>query len=316
MRSFSELSLAWNTCTQSDWDVLLRQVGRSPLEQSWAYGEAMTCHYGQTTDRIVIRDGDEAVAILQVFHKRLMGFASIVRILRGPLFLGNPTETLRFETYRAIHAVYSFRLWEIPLWLPETRDEPESHVLMRRIGTRRMVTGLSSAWFDLSAHNETMHGQMTGSWRNALRAAEKSNISVTPENDPQALPDLMCDYDAFRRGKRFVGPPGPFITAMNSVGGPVRNVIALSAKAEGKRIAGIVLIRHGVSATYYVSWTGDEGRRRRAHNLLLWHGIRELRDTGTKWLDLGGLNTDKAAGIARFKLGLRPEIFTLAGTYL
>jgi lipid II:glycine glycyltransferase (peptidoglycan interpeptide bridge formation enzyme) len=188
---------------------------------------------------------------------------------------------------------------------------------MNRIGTRRMVTGLSSAWLDLSLDEDTLMRQMTGAWRNALRSAEKGGTSVVVEDVARVLPDLMEDYDNFRKGKRFVGPPGQFITAMADVDeGAGQNVVAPSAHVAGKRIAGMVLIRHGLSATYFVSWTSDAGRQRKAHNLLLWHGIQQLKHKGTLWLELGGLNTVSAAGIARFKLGLNPEPFTLAGTYL
>ena len=179
-----------------------------------------------------------------------------------------------------------------------------------------MVTGLSSAWLDLTADTNKLRGQMTGGWRNALKASEKNGTSVAVEDNSQSLPDLMAEYDAFRRGKKFIGPPGQFITAMNEAGGPIQDVVVLTAHATGERIAGMVMIRHGVSATYYVSWTSDEGRQRKAHNLLLWKGIQVLKDNGTLWLDLGGLNTGAAAGIARFKLGLKPEPFTLVGTYL
>lgn len=316
MASLSELSLAWNACTQSDWDEHLRTAGRSPLEQSWAYGEAMASHYGQTIDRIVIRRGDEAVAVLQVFRKRLLGFASIIRIIRGPLLLADPTEALRLEIYRSVRAVFSLRRWEVPFWLPDALDTPENHTLMRRLGTRRMVTGLSSAWLDLSADTDTLRRQMTGSWRNALRSAEKNGTPVVAADNRRSLSDLMEDYDSFRKAKRFIGPPGRFVTAMETAGGPLRTVIALSARADEQKIAGMVLIRHGASATYFVSWTSDAGRKRNAHNLLLWQGIQTLKSAGTLWLDLGGLNTAAAAGIARFKLGLRPQPFTLAGTYL
>ena len=316
MTSLSELSLAWNACTQSEWHALLLQTGRSSLEQSWPYGEAMVSHYGQSVDRIVFRLDDEPVAILQVFHKRLLGFASIVRIIRGPLFLGNPDPALRLGIYQSIHNVFSFRRWQVPFWLPEAADEAESRKLMRQVGTRRMVTGLSSAWLDLTGKEDILRGQMTGGWRNALTSAEKRDTTVIVEDNVRSLSGLMSEYDAFRKGKRFIGPPGEFIVAMDTGDSQGDNILALGAHADGKRIAGIILIRHGASATYFVSWTSHDGRKRNAHNLLLWHGILALRDRGTAWLDMGGLNTGSAAGIARFKLGLSPEPFTLAGTYL
>jgi lipid II:glycine glycyltransferase (peptidoglycan interpeptide bridge formation enzyme) len=308
--------MAWNVCTRSDWDGYLRRVGRSSLEQSWAYGEAMASHYGQTIDRIVFRRNNQTLGVLQVFRRRVLGFASIIRIIRGPLFLDDLTDALRFEIYQAVRDIFPFRRWEIPLWLPEAPDVSESHVLMRRLGTRRMVTGLSSAWLDLSADNDTLRSRMTGSWRNALKAAEKTGTTVDLEDNRRSLVELMGEYDSFRKIKRFVGPPGRFVAAMNTNPGSLKDVIVLSAHADGKRVAGVVLIRHGVSATYFVSWTNDAGRRHNAHNLLLWRGIQALKDAGTLWLDLGGLNTSATAGIARFKLGLGPKPFTLAGTYL
>src|SRR3546814_5562688 len=69
-------------------------------------------------------------------------------------------------------------------------------------------------------------------------------------------------------------------------------------------VAGVVLLRHGTSATYMASWTSAEGRAGQAHNLLLWRGIEALKAGGTQWLDLGGLNTESQRGLARFKLGL------------
>ena len=129
------------------------------------------------------------------------------------------------------------------------------------------------------------------------------------------LAALMARYDAFRGAKRFVGPAGGLVTAIADAGRDTKDVVVASALAGGDVIGGDVLIRHGVSATYFVSWTSPEGRRCNAHNLLLWRGIKALAKSGTTSLDLGGLNTASAPGIARFKLGLRPEVFTLAGTF-
>ncbi|MBK19113.1 MAG: hypothetical protein CMM52_09805 [Rhodospirillaceae bacterium] len=94
------------------------------------------------------------------------------------------------------------------------------------------------------------------------------------------------------------------------------DLISISAVARRDPIASILLIRHGRSATYYTSWTTTQGRNRKAHNVLLWKGIEELKKQNVRWLDLGGLNTDSASGVARFKLGMGGEVTTLSGTYL
>jgi lipid II:glycine glycyltransferase (peptidoglycan interpeptide bridge formation enzyme) len=78
----------------------------------------------------------------------------------------------------------------------------------------------------------------------------------------------------------------------------------------------MMFLLHGSAATYQVGWSNDTGRQFNAHNLLLWHAIEALQQRGVRLLDLGGVNTQRSAGIARFKLGTGGRVLTLAGTYL
>ena len=52
-----------------------------------------------------------------------------------------------------------------------------------------------------------------------------------------------------------------------------------------------------------------------AHNLLLWRAMLALRERGVRVLDLGGVDTGRGAGLARFKIGTGGEVVTLAGVY-
>src|SRR3546814_16467629 len=115
--------------------------------------------------------------------------------------------------------------------------------------------------------------------------------------------DTLFPYTTlFRSKKRFVGPSGDFIAAVATADRDV--LLSLSARRDNALVAGVVLLRHGTSATYMASWTSAEGRAGQAHNLLLWRGIEALKAGGTQWLDLGGLNTESPRGLARFKLGI------------
>ena len=87
------------------------------------------------------------------------------------------------------------------------------------------------------------------------------------------------------------------------------------AQRESEPVAAILLTVHGNSATYLVGWSGDAGRRVRAHNLLLWRAVEHLKSAGIRWLDLGGINAD-APGVAHFKRGMGGELVTLAGGYV
>ncbi len=307
-------ALAWNTHTRDDWDRFIAAAGRSSLEQCWAYGEAVAAHHGLAVDRGVVMEGEAPLAALQLFRRRVLGLATIVRLVRGPLWFERPRgREGEAAAYRAIRRRFSRWRREALIWMPELPDAPQSHALMRAAGTRRVVTGYSSAWLDLRPGEEAVRAALAGKWRNTLRAAERAKTVVRRASATRDLAPLMAHYDAFRRAKRFIGPPGGLITAFGAAAPD--DTIVLTARVGGDAIAGVVLLCHGASATYFVSWTSAEGRRRHAHNLLLWRGIVMLIARNTRWLDLGGLDTVSAPGVARFKLGLRPAVFTLAGTY-
>ena len=78
----------------------------------------------------------------------------------------------------------------------------------------------------------------------------------------------------------------------------------------------MMFLIHGQAATYQVGWTSEAGRDMHAHNLILWRGIEELRERGVRMLDLGGVNTIRSAGIARFKISTGGRVLTCAGTYI
>jgi lipid II:glycine glycyltransferase (peptidoglycan interpeptide bridge formation enzyme) len=78
----------------------------------------------------------------------------------------------------------------------------------------------------------------------------------------------------------------------------------------------MMFLRHGDAATYHVGWSDAAQRLPGAHNLLLWQAMLQLRQAGVRRIDLGGVNTGRSAGVARFKIGTGGDVEVLAGTYL
>ncbi len=302
-----------------DWDRLLRQAGKSSLEQSWQYGDAVAALHGAEVRRRVIRCRDTPVAVVQGFRTRDLRFGSINRILRGPVWLANLSAPDRAETCRLIRGEFGTRITDLLFWLPELPDTAESMRLMRSLGMRRMVTGYSTIWLDLRPDESRLLSGLHGKWRNSLRTAEKVGVRIRAADRNRAFEEAMAAYDRFRRKQRFIGPPADLIRQIRSAPGAsdeLGNVRVWNAVHDNTSVAGVAVIRHGVSATYLAGWTSRDGRRCNAHNQLLWRAITELRETGTDWLDLGGVDTQSAPGLARFKLGLGGELATQTGTYL
>ncbi len=302
-----------------EWERLLRRAGKSSLEQSWQYGDAVAALHGAEVRRRVVRCGDRPVALVQGFRTRDLKIGSINRILRGPVWLDDLCVADRAELCRSIRREFRARLTDLLFWLPDLPDTAESERLMKSLGMRRMVTGYSTVWLDLRLDEDHLRSGLHGKWRNSLRAAEQAGLKVRAADRGRAFDDAMAAYDRFRGKQRFIGPPADLIRQMRQTPGgsdKAAGVRVWNAIDDKTPVAGIAVARHGASATYLAAWTSREGRRRNSHNLLLWRAITELRKSGTDWLDLGGVDTQSTPGLARFKLGLGGDLTTQSGTYL
>ena len=85
----------------------------------------------------------------------------------------------------------------------------------------------------------------------------------------------------------------------------------------GVIISGIIIVTHGKGCVYLLGWNGDLGKKLKANNFLLWHAIRDAKNRGECFFDLGGvlLSNPKYKSIADFKLGLNGEYYALIGEF-
>lgn len=312
-----DLDVTWDACGATDWGRHLAMAGLSSLEQSWAYGEALAAVESCRVRRALITRADKPLAMVQAFEKRRFLPLAVVRILRGPLWLepGLPT-AVRRAALRLIKRRFRLARRELLIWSPELADGPASQELMRASGTRRMVTGYSTLVLDMRPPAGDLRAGLHGKWRNRLVAAERAGLAFNSASGGRTFDWLVDRAEAFRRRAGFVGPSAALVRAMAGVQPDRRDVLVLTAQARRERLAGALFFVHGSTATYTLAWSGPEGRRLGAQNLLLWRAVLALRERGLEWLDLGGVNAAAAPGVARFKLGLGGRLHTLAGTFI
>ncbi len=306
-------TVTWDTCDRAAWGGHIAAVGKSNVEQCWAYGAAIAAAPKWQVHRgVVSRDG-VAVAIVQAFHRRIAGLATLVRVMRGPLTLDNQAVTA--DVMIAVARSFQKRRRQVLLWLPDLPAGASSAAILAATGKRQMVTGYSSAWVDLNGDERALRGRLKGTWRNQLKRAEDSGVTVEVSHGGPALAALLETYDGLQKRAGFVAHKRDFYLAF-AANGEARDVLVLSAVAEGEVIAAVLVLGHGAAATYTAGWTNDVGRSRHSHNLLLWHAAMALQRDGRRWLDMGGVETTRTPGITHFKLGMGGAVYTLAGTYL
>lgn len=289
--------------TREAWDELLARAPRCALQQGWAYSAALSAQ-GARVHRLLVRD-DEGLplACAQVVERRLLGLLRACFLLRGPVWLVELAEARQREGLAALH---TWLRRPLLIWAPEATSAPA--------GRRAVITGYSTSWVELGLPAAAMRRRLHPNWRHRLGQAERHGLEVRVERGAEGLRWLLTQNEAQRRRVGYKGPSPGFLHALAQAAGD--DALLLTAWEQGERTAGVLLLRHGRAATYEVGHVTSRGRRLNAKHLLLWQGMLHLSERGVRWLDLGGIDTERAPTLARFKLGLGGEATTLAGTFL
>jgi hypothetical protein len=307
------MGLTWSAAERDAWTSLHRHLAGG-IQQHWAYGECLQ-RLGLTIVRRMLRDGDRVVGLAQFGVRRALGLLPVALASEGPLFDESVPDEARREAMNGLSG--SLGLGRLRLTLVSPDDPEAGHAGLG--GRRALITGQATVIVDLTGEEEQIRSRLKSKWRNSLAGAEASPLRVVPIARQGSQLEWLLERDVEQQQRRGYAalPPG-FVTAWRDLDprdAPGADLVALRAEIKREPVAAMLFLCHGRSATYHIGWSDDRGREHDAHNLLLWHGIRALRDKGVEALDMGGVNTQRGAGIARFKLGTGGEVRWRAGTF-
>ncbi|MEY1555645.1 GNAT family N-acetyltransferase [Yoonia sp. R2331] len=263
-----------------------------PLQQSPAYARTLRA-LGQKA-RIVHGDGVGQMAVVT----RQTPFGPLRAAMRGPLWeTPDPRDRVDFLRRHRVH-----------LHNPED-DAPDT---MRAAGFWQVMTPGTVGLMDLTRDPvAAMHGK----WRNAWRSAARADLRVQSGPFEPARDNWILALDgAQQRVRGFRGYPHAFTHAFAAQNPDA--ALCYVAYQERSQIAAMIFLLHAPTATYHIGWTGEDGRRCNAHRLLLIQAARDLSARGMTTLDLGQIDTRRAPGLARFKLGAGAQPVTLGGTWV
>ncbi|MCB4454443.1 GNAT family N-acetyltransferase [Leisingera sp. McT4-56] len=192
---------------------------------------------------------------------------------------------------------------------------PETPALhLSRLGAVPLVTPAHAAIWDLSGDLDQRRAALHQKWRNRLKHGAAQNLRLTRQNLPHDVRHWLFQADAKQqtlRGYRS-WPIGLTLAYARENKGQAK----LFQASEGKEaVAAILILSHGSGATYHIAHTTARGKQLSAHTLLLWEAANWLAAKGICRLDLGLINTEDAAGLARFKLGTGANLHRLGGTW-
>ena len=305
------MKVDWGTQDMPAWDQA-HAAAAAPLQQDWAYGSTMVSVGARVLRARVEADG-VPVAQAQFIVRKFAKYVSLALCTRGPLWLQEVNAKDKAAAYKAMRQSLPLPGLRFMMVTPnETLEEQPCLPAVRRI-----MSGYSTVMLDIDKPMETLRAQLDKRWRHRLGGAEKSELNVQRMGTNPGQYRWLLDAEMQQRVDRGLEglPLVWFEHYAESRKQPARNLLSLRADVGRERVAGMMFLIHGQAATYQVGWTSDVGRDLHAHNLMLWRAIEELRERGVRSLDLGGVNTQRSAGIARFKMATGGTVRQLAGSY-
>lgn len=306
------MKLEWRITDMDAWDQA-HAACAGPLQQDWAYGSTMLS-LGARVLRVRVEADGVVVAQAQFIVRQYSQWLATALCTRGPLWLETLSAKDKAAVYRQLRQTIPLRGLR---FVAVTPDE----TLHKDLGlprVRRVMSGYSTVMLDISQPPEVLRANLDGRWRQPLRIAEKSDLNVQRMGSNPGQYRWLLDAEMKQRAERHLDgmPLIWFERYAESRKQPGRCLLSLRADIGRDRLAGVMFLIHGQAATYQVGWNSDAGRDLHAHNLLLWRGIEALQERGIRTLDLGGVNTQRSAGVARFKIATGGVVKQLAGTYL
>jgi hypothetical protein len=314
------MQVTWTELERGAWERLHRDSAAA-LQQHWAYGDAMQALGTRCLRAMATLEG-EPVGLAQFLVRRIAGLVPLALCTHGPVWAARLTEADRARGCREIGRSVPLRWPRAVLFTPDAALAQAAGVAR----LRRVMTGHSTVRIDLGLPADALRAAMHGKWRNRLAGAERSALKVERVGARPAQYRWLLERELAQRGvRRYIALPDGFVEAWQAACAaarppagvrPYEPLLTLRADLGRDAVAGMMFLVHGTAASYQVGWVGEAGRELGAHNLLLWQGMLELQRRGVRSLDLGGVDTARGAGLARFKIGSGGAVVTLAGTYL
>ncbi len=185
---------------------------------------------------------------------------------------------------------------------------------LANIGALPLVSPAFVARLDLSSSANQRKAALHQKWRNRLTRAQSYDLRVSRQNMPlEARHWLFLADQAQQRQRGYRSWPIDLTLAYGRENkGKAKLFQAFSGS---ETVAAILILRHGLGATYHIAHATQTGKSLSAHNLLMWEAMTWLASKGCQQLDLGLINTEEAPGLARFKLGTGARLSQLGGTW-
>jgi len=299
--------------TPSEWSQMLDQFSDANIYQTWSYGAV---RWGRKNlSHLVLKRNGEVLGMAQVRIVRPTRFNFGMAYLRwGPLCHREGRELdAAAASYiaRALQEEYVCKRGLLLQIIPNAFVDSTRAALFQSCFSKFTKESPTAAnlyrtvVLDLSPQIDQLRKNLDAKWRNKLTQSEKKGLKVISGCGTD-------EYRIFCRMYSQMWERKAFETTVNvEEFGRIQEDLpethrmrVLICEQDGVPVAGVVASAMGDSAIYLLGATSDDGLNAKGAYLLQWTLIQWLKENGTKWYDLGGIDPEGNPGVYSFKKGL------------
>lgn len=295
-----QLTFEYKNLTIGEWRKYLERSTRSNWMQSWPYVYAQKVRDFKNPRFVVVKFHNEEIGFFSYSEIKL-GPIHFVEINRGPLWFQKIDINIFDLFCKKLRKTFPKKFLTRLRWIPECIETPEALAILKKYKFKKLSSTYSTVWIDLSEDSNSIEKKFHPKWRNALRKAENANIKIILDSSDQKLTEFLNDYSQYKTEKNYRSSSVEFMKAEYLAALPTQDNFLLWAYKDEVPIAGMMIARHGKSASYRIGWNSLEGRKLNAHYLLIWEAIQILKTQGVLNFDLGGTLPKEAPGLTLFK---------------
>jgi lipid II:glycine glycyltransferase (peptidoglycan interpeptide bridge formation enzyme) len=298
--------------TPAEWEQMLDLFNDANFYQTWSYGRV---HWGeQNLSHLVLKRDNEVLGMAQLRIVRPTRFKFGMAYLRwGPLCERRGQSLDPAVAIRMVQALDKEYVEKRKLFvriLPNAFiGSPRAAVLQSafsKFTPEPLVADNTYRTFvvDLAPPLEELRKNLDRKWRNQLTRGEKNNLTVIAGNGIEEYRAFCEIYRQMRQRKTFetTVDEDEFMRIQEELPESHRMRILL-CQENSVTVAGLVATAMGDSAIYLLGATSDQGLNAKGAYLLQWNMIQWLKENGTRWYDLGGIDPEANPGVYHFKKG-------------
>lgn len=297
----------------AEWSAMLDLFDDANIYQTWSYGAV---RWGRKNlSHLVLKRRGEVLGMAQLRIVRPTRFNFGMAYLRwGPLCHRRGRD-LNGEVVlcmaQALHDEYSCKRGLLLQVLPNAFVGTSRATLVQSAFSKfRREPGMSANAYrtfilDLTRPLEELRRKLDKKWRNQLTRSEKNGLKVVAGTGMDEYRHFCLMYKQMQVRKAFESTVDieEFARIQEDLPETQRMQVMICEK-EGVPVAGIVSSMMGDSAIFLFGAISDEGLNSKGAYLLQWSLIRQLKEHGAKWYDLGGIDPERNPGVYHFKSGL------------